>query len=559
MYRRGVKIALVQESPIIGDLQNNVRLFQSAISNAADKGAELAICCELAISGYPPRDYLDREEFITDQRLALESLALACPIPTIVGFIDHERIAGHLHLYNAAACIDEGKVVDIVHKTLLPTYDVFDERRYFSPGKKRKLVSLAGLKLGVSICEDIWNDRTFWKDTRYEVDPVEELAALKPDLLINLSASPFWTDKRALRQELLQAQARKHQLPLFVVNQVGAHDDLVFDGGSMAIDQSGQIIARCSEFTRDCGITDFDSTRKTLRGGFVGDQHPFSQEGEIAAGLDALVLGLRDYAKKCGFQSALIGLSGGIDSALTAAIACLALGEDNVHGVALPSKYSSQHSLDDAEALAKAMGLHYRIIPIADTVEAIEKSLAPAFVGHEEDVTEENIQARSRGIILMALSNKFGHLLLNTGNKSEVAVGYCTLYGDMCGGLSVLSDVYKTDVYRMSREINRRAGRALIPVSTIDKPPSAELRPGQLDQDSLPAYSLLDEILRRYIEEEQAIKILYKDFDKSVVDRVVHLIRRSEFKRYQLAPGLKVRSKSFGPGRRMPLAHRSDV
>ncbi len=551
-----MKIALVQESPVIGDVQGNVRLLQTAIASAADRGANLAVCCELAITGYPPRDYLDRREFILDQRAALDSLASACAIPTLVGFIDHREISGHLHLFNAAACIENGRVVDIVHKTLLPTYDVFDERRYFTPGTERKLTSLAGLRIGVSICEDIWNDKEYWSDLRYDIDPLEELVALKPDILINLSASPFSANKPAIRRKLLQAQASKCQLPLIMVNQIGAHDDLVFDGGSMALGSSGQVVARCSEFSTDCLLVDFDIGRNELSGP-VDYSNDLTETCETQSGLNALILGLKDYCRKCGFSSVILGLSGGIDSALTAAIASAALGPDNVYAVALPSKYSSEHSLDDAEELAQNMGIHYQVISIEDTVDAIERSLAPAFADCQEDVTEENIQARARGIVLMALSNKFGHLLLNTGNKSEVAVGYCTLYGDMCGGLSVLSDVFKTEVYRMSNEINRRAGRTVIPESTITKAPSAELRPGQVDQDSLPPYELLDSLLERYIEGHESATSLYNDFDRETVDRVLQLVRRSEFKRYQLAPGIKIRSKSFGPGRRMPLAHRS--
>ncbi|MBL4636685.1 MAG: NAD+ synthase [Kofleriaceae bacterium] len=551
-----MKIALVQESPVIGDVQGNVRLLQAAISSAADRGADLAVCCELAITGYPPRDYLDRREFILEQRAALDSLAGACAIPTLVGFIDHREISGHLHLFNAAACIEDGRVVDIVHKTLLPTYDVFDERRYFTPGAKRKLTTLAGLRIGVSICEDIWNDKEYWSALRYDIDPLEELVAMKPDILINLSASPYSANKPATRRKLLQAQARKCKLPLVMVNQIGAHDDLVFDGGSMAFDSSGQVVARCSEFSTDCLLVDFDKDSHELSGP-AGNADDLSETCETQSGLNALILGLKDYCRKCGFSSVILGLSGGIDSALTAAIASAALGPDKVYAVALPSKYSSEHSLDDAEELARNMGIHYQVISIEDTVDAIERSLAPAFADCQEDVTEENIQARARGIILMALSNKFGHLLLNTGNKSEVAVGYCTLYGDMCGGLSVLSDVFKTEVYRMSNEINRRAGRAVIPESTITKAPSAELRPGQVDQDSLPPYELLDSLLQRYIEDHESAASLYNDFDRETVDRVLQLVRRSEFKRYQLAPGIKIRSKAFGPGRRMPLAHRS--
>ena len=543
----------MQVSPRVGDLSGNVQILTAALRAAADAGADLAVCCELALSAYPPRDYLDRPEFIDAQLAALQSLATQCPLPTLVGFVDRKIADGHAHLFNAAAFIEEGKVAQVIHKSLLPTYDVFDERRYFTPATKRELLSIGGIKVGVSICEDIWNDETFWDDRRDSIDPVAEQAQQGAELLINLSASPFAAGKRKIRQEMLCAQARKHGLPLVVVNQVGAHDDLIFDGRSTAIDSEGQTQALCSEFESDLEVVDIDVASGRVSGK-IAALPALDTLGETQAGLNALVLGLRDYAHKCGFKSALLGLSGGIDSALTAAIAAAALGPENVYGVALPSKYSSDHSLSDAEALAEAMGIHCQTISIAPTVAAVEKSLAPSFVGKPEDVTEENIQARSRGLILMALSNKFGHLLLNTGNKSEVAVGYCTLYGDMCGGLSILSDVFKTEVYRMANEVNRRAGKAVIPTSTIEKPPSAELRPGQLDEDSLPPYDILDELLARYLEGHESAAVLRESFDKDLVDRVLKMVKRAEHKRYQLAPGLKIRPKTFGPGRRMPLA-----
>lgn len=551
-----MKVALVQESPVVGDLAGNVQMLAAGVSEAAKAGADLAVACELAISAYPPRDFLDRPEFIDAQRRALDDLAKKLSLPSLVGFIDPQLVGGQPRLFNAAAFIEGGAVREVIHKSLLPTYDVFDERRYFTPASKRRLLSISGCKVGVSICEDIWNDSEHWDFLRYEQDPLEELAALGAELLINLSASPFSASKRQVRQEMLQAQARKHQLPLLVVNQVGAHDDLIFDGGSMAIDRAGEVAARCLEFQSDLIVVDVDPGSGVVSGP-SRPVHAFDKSGETGAVLDALILGLRDYTRKCGFKSVVLGLSGGIDSALTAAIAAAAIGPENVHAVALPSRYSSDHSLSDAALTAKSMGIHYSVIPIKPTVAAIGESLAPAFEGLEEDVTEENIQARARGIILMALSNKFGHLVLNTGNKSEVAVGYCTLYGDMCGGLSVLSDLYKHRVYELSHEINRRAQSDVIPESTLSKPPSAELRPGQLDQDSLPPYDVLDDLLRRYVEEHEPAESLRRSFDPEVVDRVLWMIGRAEYKRYQLAPGLKVCIKSFGPGRRMPLACKS--
>jgi NAD+ synthase/NAD+ synthase (glutamine-hydrolysing) len=551
-----MKVALVQVSPTVGDLSGNVHKLTQALKKASEEGADLAVCCELAITAYPPRDYLDRAEFIDAQGAALQSLAAQSPLPAFVGFIDRQDVEGQTRLFNAAAYIDKGAVQEVIHKTLLPTYDVFDEARYFTPARTRRLIDVGGTKVGISICEDIWNDAEHWDLRRYSLDPVEELAELGAELLINLSASPFWQDKRQIRQEMLCAQAKKHALPLLVVNQVGAHDDLIFDGGSLAIDAKGEVRGRCKELEPDLLLVSVD-TKSGSVSGTLREVHGFDPEGETRAGLDALILGLREYAHKCGFKSAVLGLSGGIDSALTAAIAAAALGPENVYGVALPSKYSSDHSLSDAEALAEAMGIHCQTIPIASSVAAFEEALAGNFAGLEEDVTEENIQARSRGVILMALSNKFGHLLLNTGNKSEVAVGYCTLYGDMCGGLSILSDVFKTEVYRMAEEVNRRAGKAVIPESTLRKPPSAELRPGQLDQDSLPAYEILDDLLDRYVEKLETAESLREHFPPEVVERVLKMIHRAEYKRYQLAPGLKIRYKSFGPGRRMPLASKS--
>ena len=546
-----MKIALVQESPLVGDLRGNVDRLLEAFSEAAGRGADLAVCSELAISAYPPRDYLDRPDFIEAQLQELQRLAQHAALPALVGFVDRAQVKGQTRLLNAAAYIENGAVKEVIHKSLLPAYDVFDERRYFTPASERRLLDIGGIKVGVSICEDIWNDADFWETRRYGLDPVAELAELGAQLLINLSASPYGMNKRKLREEMLCAKAKKHQIPLIVVNQVGAHDDLIFDGRSLAIDAGGTIRARCHDFESDLLIADVSP------GGVEGSLRPsasFDVQGETQAALQALVLGLRDYAHKCGFKTAILGLSGGIDSALTAAIAAAALGPQNVYGIALPSKYSSEHSRSDAEDLAKAMGIHYDLISISKTVAAIEESLEPSFAGQADDVTEENIQARARGIILMALSNKFGHLLLNTGNKSEVAVGYCTLYGDMCGGLSILSDVFKTEVYRLSAEVNRQAGKDVIPRSTLTKPPSAELRPGQVDQDSLPPYEVLDALLEKFIEEQQSPEELKDNFDPQLVDRVLAMVRRAEHKRYQLAPGLKIHHKSFGPGRRMPLA-----
>jgi NAD+ synthetase len=547
-----MKIALVQTNPTVGDLRGNVEGLVAALEKCKD--ADLAIASELAISAYPPRDLLDHFDFLRDVRKALDELARRAPVPALVGFAELDESGTPTKIYNSAALLKDGVVRQIVRKNLLPTYDVFDERRYFAPALDQDLIDFEGVNIGVSICEDIWNDASYWPDRRYDHDPIESLVARGAQLLVNLSASPFSRGKRQLRRDMLASQVKKHGVPLIVVNQVGAHDDLIFDGGSMVFDSRGEVAVRCAEFQEDVTLAAIDVATGVVRGP-LRPHHGDDAEGQIAAMTDALILGIRDYVRRCGFPSVILGLSGGIDSALTASLAAHAIGADRVHAVALPSRYSSRHSLDDAEALAHASGIHYQVLPIRDTVAALESTLKDSFAGRDPDVTEENLQARARGILLMALSNKFGHLLLNTGNKSEIAVGYCTLYGDMCGGLSVISDLYKGEVYRMARELNGRA--KWIPESTLTKPPSAELKPDQLDQDTLPPYDLLDDILRHHIEDqESAAQLKERGFEPAVVDRVTRMVARAEYKRYQLAPGLKVQPKSFGPGRRMPIAAR---
>jgi NAD+ synthetase len=466
-------------------------------------------------------------------------------LAVLVGFPEvlSDVKTGH-HIANSAALIDDGKIVAIRRKSLLPTYDVFDEWRYFEPATAIAPVPFRGRSLGISICEDIWNDGDFWPHRMYREDPVEKLVKAGADLLINIAASPFTIEKRHLRPRMLASVARHWARPLLFVNQVGGQDDLVFDGSSLAINAQGEIIARAAEHAPDLVVVDLDAGQ--------GDLRPFVAS-DVHAALEALVLGTCDYGRRCGFSGALIGLSGGIDSAVVACIASRAFGPGNVLGVAMPSRYSSNHSRRDAADLAKNLGIEFREIAIEPMFAAYLDALAPAFAGRASDVTEENLQARIRGGLLMALSNKFGKLLLSTGNKSEIATGYCTLYGDTNGGLAVISDVPKTWVYKIAHEIN--AERPTIPESTLTKPPSAELRPDQIDQDSLPPYDVLDAILAAHVEDGLDTQALVdKGFDRAVVDKVLRLVRMSEYKRRQLPPGLKITGKAFGTGRRYPVA-----
>jgi len=542
-----VKIALGQLDPTIGDFEGNLRLVREAMADASAAGADLLVLPELVVCGYPPRDLLEREAFLQASSRSLADLcgSVHGQLAVLVGFPEvlPEVEAGR-HIANSAALIDDGKIVAIRRKSLLPTYDVFDEWRYFEPATTIAPVSFRGRSLGISICEDIWNDGDFWPRRLYREDPVEKLVRAGADLLINIAASPFTVEKRHLRPRMLASVARHWQRPLVFVNQVGGQDDLVFDGSSLAVNAKGEVIARAAEHAPDLVVVDIDAGR--------GDVRPFT-ESDARSALDALVLGTRDYARRCGFAGALIGLSGGIDSAVVACIASRALDPAQVLGVAMPSRYSSDHSRRDAADLAKNLGIEFREISIEPMFAAYLGSLEPAFAGREPDVTEENLQARIRGGLLMALSNKFGKLLLSTGNKSEIATGYCTLYGDTNGGLAVISDVPKTWVYKIAREIN--AERPVIPESTLRKPPSAELRPGQIDQDSLPPYDVLDEILAAHVEDGLDTQALVAaGFERAVVEKVLRLVRISEYKRRQLPPGLKITSKAFGTGRRYPVA-----
>lgn len=556
-----MRIALGQINPTIGDFEGNRRLIEAAVDEAALGGAELVVFPELALCGYPPKDLLERRGFLGAAAESLHALTAsvgqrAGAPGVIVGFPETlPADASGIPLANAAALIEGGQVTAIRRKSLLPTYDVFDEWRYFSAAPKGDTtpVPFRGRRLGLSICEDIWNDADFWPHRLYREDPIEALARAGADVIVNISASPFTMDKRTLRPRMLAATARRWHLPLVYVNQVGGQDDLVFDGASTVFDATGAVIARAREMDADLAFVDLAAGTGDLRAPATSIER---------AALDALVLGTRDYARRCGFSQALLGLSGGIDSALVATIAAEALGPANVLGVGMPSRYSSPGSIDDARALAQALGIEFDVISIEPMFAAYLTALEPAFrrptardLPDAEDLATQNLQARVRGAILMALSNRQGRLLLSTGNKSEIATGYCTLYGDMAGGLAVISDVPKTLVYRLARTCN--AARPVIPEATLTKPPSAELRPDQTDQDSLPPYDLLDRILEAHLELGMDIHALIEaGFPEAIVRDVVRRVTVNEYKRRQMAPGLKITGKAFGPGRRMPIAQR---
>jgi NAD+ synthetase len=542
-----MKVALAQINPTVGDIPGNERKILSAVADAKAAGADLVVLPELAVAGYPPKDLLLKPKFVADQIAARDRIAAAAKgIAVLVGFAEpNESPAGHV-LRNSAALAVDGEIVSIHQKSLLPTYDVFDESRYFDPAARVELATLKGKRLGVSICEDLWNDPELVTRQLYRRNPIAELAAQGAEAMVNCSASPFVLGKHDFRRTLFGGQAAKHRLPLVYCNQVGGNDELVFDGNSMVLGRDGRVIAQAKDFEEDLLIADLDRPER--------NRVETPSKG-IESVHKALVLGLRDYVLKTGFRSVVLGLSGGIDSAVTAVLAAEALGRENVVGVAMPSRYSSDHSVADAKALAENLGLPFHIVPIADVHAGFERTLAPVFAGLQPDVTEENLQARCRGVILMAMSNKFGHLLLTTGNKSELAVGYCTLYGDMCGGLAVISDVPKTMIYDLARWMNRKG--EVVPQRTIDKAPSAELRPNQTDQDSLPPYDVLDAILEQYVEKERsAAEIVSAGFDAATVTRVIRMVDRAEYKRRQAAPGLKITSRAFGFGRRMPIAQR---
>lgn len=542
-----MKIALAQINSTIGDFAGNRDKILAAYRRGVEAGVELVLCPELAITGYPPRDLLLRRDFITRNLEVVEELARTTgPTGLLVGYVGRSEARPGREATNSIALLQNGQVLARRHKTLLPTYDVFDEDRYFEPAEENAPVVFNGCSLGLTICEDIWNDEDFWRERRrYRWNPCRDLVKAGAQILLNCSASPWQLGKTRTRFEMVSSMAARTKRPIVYCNLVGGNDELVFDGNSMVFDAAGRLTARGAGFAEDFVVVDTEQ----------GKPIELAEPCEEQQVHDALVLGLRDYLHKCGFKAAVLGLSGGIDSALTACLAVTALGRENVRGVSLPSQFSSQGSLDDARILAQNLGIQYDVVPIQPAFLAVKSQLKDVFAGRAEDVAEENIQARLRGVVLMAMSNKFGSLLLTTGNKSESAVGYCTLYGDMCGGLSVINDVPKQMVYRLSRWINRE--REIIPSASITKAPSAELRPNQTDQDSLPPYDTLDAILEYYVVQgKSAHDIIEAGFAEADVRRVIRLIDLSEYKRRQAAPGLKVTSKAFGMGRRIPIAQK---
>jgi NAD+ synthase (glutamine-hydrolysing) len=545
-----VKIALGQINPTVGDFSGNAAKIIQLALQARSAGAGLILFPELAVSGYPPRDLVELPAFVARSRATVERIAAGTQgIAVICGTVTPAEAESGKKVMNSAALLRDGRIEFIQSKMLLPTYDVFDEMRNFAPATSQQLFTFSGRQMALTICEDAWNDKRFWNRRLYGIDPVEELVRAGGDFVLNISASPFWLGKRELRHDMLAAIAKNQKVPVAMVNQVGGNDSLLFDGSSLVIAPDGKVIAQAKSFEED--LIYFDSEKLT------GDMHP-QIAGEDASAFAALVLGTRDYVHKCGFERAIIGLSGGIDSALTAAIAVDALGAENIIGVGMPGPYSSQGSIDDARELASNLKIRFEMLPINEIYASACRTLEPVFKGMPPDVTEENIQSRARGMLLMAMSNKLGALVLSTGNKSELAVGYCTLYGDMVGGLAVISDVPKTLVYRLSAYVNSR--RKVIPENTIQKPPSAELRADQKDSDSLPPYDVLDAILEDYVEESSSAEQIARvnNFNPELVRQVIRMVERSEYKRQQAAPGIKISAKAFGYGRRFPIAAKSE-
>jgi NAD+ synthase (glutamine-hydrolysing) len=581
-----MKIALAQINPTVGDFAGNARLILDFTARASGYAADLVIFPELSVCGYPPADLLEKSSFLDRARETLDEIAVS----TVAGQAilcgtalapDGNSSAGK-HARNVAALLSGGKVSFVQQKMLLPFYDVFDEQRYFEPAQHQAVTILEGQPLAITVCEDAWNDKGFWPRQLYAIDPVDELMrqwatlpdpiAVHPRVILNISASPFWCGKRDLRRNMLAAIARRHRAFVVMVNQVGGNDSLIFDGSSLVIAPDGEVAGHAASFTEDLIYFDTDfasaSAPEIAKPVAAGKSHPAYEpdcgSDEVAATWQALVLGTRDYVRKCGFSKALVGLSGGIDSALVAAIAVEALGPENVLGIGMPSEFSSTGSISDAQKLAENLAIRFELVPIQDVFAAYTGTLEPLFAGTPFGLAEENLQSRIRGALLMALSNKFGALVLTTGNKSEMSTGYCTLYGDMVGALAVIGDVFKTRVYALSHYANRI--REVIPHNTIAKPPSAELRPGQRDTDSLPPYEILDPILEAYVERyESAEQILASRtsagdrVDLALIRRVLSLVERSEYKRQQAAPILKVTQKSFGNGRRFPIAVKVEV
>jgi NAD+ synthase (glutamine-hydrolysing) len=560
-------IGLLQLNSTVGDFAANRQKLLAGYEKAVALGADFILAPELFLCGYPPRDLLQRADFVDANLSALEETAKSVgAIPLCVGYVERNSEKPGRALRNSAAVLQDGKIIWRTHKSLLPTYDVFDEDRYFEPAKTVAPFEFNGRKLGITICEDIWNDEDFWPERLYRRDPVRELISQGAEIILNISASPWHDGKERTRLEMLQRVARDEKIPLVQANLVGANDELIFDGHSVALDSSGEVLALCKGFAEEVLVVELNSRRSR------GDETQIKEKLETPHVVSyisdfppreqlifsALSLGIRDYVRKCGFKSVILGLSGGIDSALVAVLATDALGAENVLGVAMPARYSSSGSLSDAKALAKNLGIRYEVLPIEPPFLAVEKQLEKVFAGTKPNEAEENVQSRLRGVTLMALSNKFGALVLTTGNKSEMAVGYCTLYGDMNGALAPIADVFKTDIYKIARWINR--GKIIIPENSISKPPSAELRPDQKDQDSLPPYEILDAILDLYVVKNLSKpEIVARGFDAAVVNDVVNKVNFSEYKRRQAAPALKISPRAFGMGRRIPIAQKFRV
>ena len=555
-----MKIAIAQLNPTIGDITNNAQQIIAAAKTAAKQNVRLLMTPELSLCGYPPRDLLLYPGFVESMAQELKAIAIQVPknLAVLVGTVEtnpHANSKGQKPHYNSVALLDGGEIKHIFHKRLLPTYDVFDDDRYFEPGYEANYFTLDSIKIGVSICEDLWNDEQFWGKRNYEVNPIEELARLGVDVIVNLSASPYTVGKHKLREAMLNHAATSYQKPILYANQVGGNDDLVFDGHSVALNSSGEVVFRAKGFESDLFVMELEHLRLSPDNESRSPIAPLSKVGMNQEIFTALVLGVQDYARKCGFSKAILGLSGGIDSALVAAIASEALGAENVLGVLMPSPYSSDHSISDAEDLVNNLEIKSQKLPIKEAMAAYDTLLEPLFAGTEFGVAEENIQSRIRGNLLMAIANKFGYLLLSTGNKSEMAVGYCTLYGDMNGGLAVIADVPKTMVFKLCHWLNRDG--EIIPVNIINKPPSAELKPDQKDSDSLPPYEILDDILERIVCQHQSISDIVKaGHDRETVAKVMKLVTRAEFKRRQAPPGIKITDRAFGTGWRMPIAKR---
>jgi NAD+ synthetase len=541
-------VGLLQLNSTVGDFAGNREKLLSAYAQAVARGAELTMAPELFLCGYPPRDLLQRDDFVDANLAAVADTARQIgSVPLCLGYVERNTERPGRALRNAAAVLQNGGMIWRTTKSLLPTYDVFDEDRYFEPAKKVEPFLFQGRKLGLTICEDIWNDEDFWPERLYRRDPVKELMAQGAEIILNISASPWSVGKERTRLDMLRRVARDEKVPLAQVNAIGANDELIFDGHSVALNSRGEVIAQGKGFAEDVMVVDLGEKQK------AESRNDFPPGEELL--FSALSLGVRDYVHKCGFRSVIVGLSGGIDSALIAVIAAEAIGAENVFGVSLPARYSSQGSLTDAEKLARNLGIRYEVLPIEPIFKSVEAQLQKVFAGRPPNETEENIQSRLRGVTLMALSNKFGGLVLTTGNKSEMAVGYCTLYGDMNGALAPIADLLKTDVYKIARWVNRE--REIIPANSITKPPSAELRPDQTDQDSLPPYEILDAILDLYVVKNLGkAEIIARGYDAGVVNEVVNKINFSEYKRRQAAPGLKVSPRAFGMGRRIPVAQK---